>query len=139
MRTDTLKLSIILPVPASRLYHDWLNSTAHAAFTGSPVDINAVIGGLFSAWDSYIQGSTLEMQANRRIMQTWRTSDFPEHAPDSVIEVLFEPLQDKGKKSTRLTIRQSRIPAGQAAEYEQGWRNFYFDPMLAYYTDQSPK
>jgi hypothetical protein len=34
---------------------------------------------------------------------------------------------------TEVTIDHSGIPEGQAEEYENGWQEFYFDPMRKYY------
>ena len=36
------------------------------------------------------QGRNLELSPNRRIVQTWRSAEFPDTAPDSRIEVTFE-------------------------------------------------
>jgi activator of HSP90 ATPase len=129
MKTD-LTIKLTLPIPPERLYHDWLDSQAHSAFTGSPAHIQPQVGGEFSAWDGYIQGRTLEAESNRRILQSWRSADFPDGVPDSLVEVLFDARND----GTLLTIHHSRIPSGQADEYEQGWQDYYFKPMRAYYS-----
>lgn len=124
-----LVLSIILPVAPAKAFHDWLDSAAHTAFTGSPAKIDPLIGGKFSTGDGYIWGRTLDFSEYSRIRQSWRTSDFPESAPDSILEILFEP-QGKG---TRLTLIHTNIPEYQADEYEKGWQEYYFKPMKEYY------
>jgi len=116
------------------LYDDWLDSKAHTAFTNSPAQINPVVGGAFSAWDGYIQGKTIELNEGERILQSWRTSDFAPQSEDSLLEVLFTPTSQDEIHSTRLTLRHSHIPEGQAEVYEQGWQDFYFKPMLTYYS-----
>ena len=55
----------------------------------------------------------------------WRTTEFPLDSPDSRVEVLL----DKEAGGTRLTLMHSEIPEGQADEYLQGWKDFYFAPM----------
>jgi len=127
---NQLTLSVMLPVPPERLFRDWLDSAAHSAITGSPAFIDPWVGGQFKTWDGYIHGRTLEMQPGKRILQSWRTTDFPQGAPDSLVEVLFEPAAE----GTLLTIRHTRIPPGQAGDYAHGWREFYFDPMQAGYS-----
>ncbi len=127
---DELTLSVTLPVPPGRLFSDWLDSAAHSAITGSPALIDPWVGGKFRTWDGYIHGTTLEMQPGKRILQRWRTSDFPPDAPDSLVEVLFDPAEE----GTLLTIRHTHIPPGQADEYARGWQDYYFDPMMAGYS-----
>ena len=127
---NEMTLSATFPVPPERLFRDWLDSAAHSAITGSPALIDPWVGGQFRTWDGYIYGKTLEMQPGKRILQSWRTTDFSQDAPDSLIEVLFESSAD----GTLLTIRHTRIPPGQAEEYANGWREFYFEPMQAGYS-----
>ncbi len=126
---ESFTLSINLPVAPEVLYQAWMDSDAHAAFTGSPAEIDARPGGQFTAWDGYIWGTTLELHPFSKIIQTWRTSDFPPASPDSRLEVLFEP----GSGGTRLTFIHTNIPDGQAEDYRQGWEDFYFTPMADYY------
>lgn len=126
---DQLKLSIILPVKAEQLYLDWLDSVAHGAFTGSAANIKPVVGGQYTAWDGYISGKTLELDPPRRILQSWRSTDFPSDAPESLLEVLIEPDGD----GCRLTLVHTNIPDGQGKDYDQGWKESYFEPMEAYY------
>jgi len=126
---ETIQLSAILPASPEQIYRDWLSSTGHTAFTGSPAEVDPAIGGRFTAWDGYIEGTNIELEPYRRILQAWRTSEFPTGSPDSQLEVLLEAVEG----GTRLTINHSHIPEGQGAMYAQGWQDFYFTPMRAYY------
>ena len=127
---EQLQVTAVLPVRAERLYNAWLNSEEHAAFTGASAEITPSVGGEFSAWDGYIQGKTLLLEPFQRIAQSWRTSDFPSNAPDSQLEVLFEADGEQ----THLTLNHTNIPDGQGPEYRQGWVDYYFEPMQAYFT-----
>lgn len=126
---ETIQLSAILPASPEQIYRDWLSSTGHTAFTGSPAEVDPAVGGRFTAWDGYIAGTNIELEPYRRILQAWRTSEFPTGSPDSQLEVLLEAVEG----GTRLTINHSHIPEGQGAMYAQGWQDFYFTPMRAYY------
>lgn len=116
-------------VQPSQLYKDWLSSAGHSAFTGSPAEIEPNIGSRFTAWNGYIWGVTLELEPDQRIVQSWRTTEFPINALDSHIELIFEAV----KGGTKLTIHHSNIPDGQADGYEAGWKDYYFKPMVEYY------
>jgi len=122
-------LSEYFNVLPAKLFSDWLDSSAHSDFTESPADIDPKPGGKFTAWDGYISGSTKEIELGRRIIQNWRTTEFSDKEPDSVLVITFEP-EGAG---TRLTLQHSQIPDGTADGYEAGWRDYYFEPMKKYY------
>ncbi len=132
--TETIELSTTLPASAERIYRAWLDSAEHAGFTGGAAQIDPAQGGAFSTWDGYIQGTNLELEPHRRIVQAWRTTDFPAGSPDSRLEVILEPA---GEAETKLTLRHTEIPVGQGQEYLQGWRDYYFTPMQVYFGDQA--
>ena len=127
---ETIHCSTILPASPEQIYRAWLSSSGHSAFTNSPAEVDPAVGGRFTAWDGYIQGSNIELEPYRRILQAWRTSEFPTESPDSRLEVLFEVV-DGG---TLITINHSEIPSGQGSSYAQGWQEFYFTPMQAYFS-----
>lgn len=131
---ESLKMSVILPVPAGRLYRAWLSGAEHSAFTGSKATVTAGVGVAFTAGDDYIQGTTLELEPNKRIVQSWRTTEFAASDQDSRLEVLLEETS----QGTKVTLVHTNIPDGQAATYRQGWLDFYFMPMKQYFAP-SPK
>jgi activator of HSP90 ATPase len=126
---DSFELSIILSAAADEIYSAWLTSEGHSSMTGSPARVDGRVGGEFSAWDGYITGRMLELEPGHRILQSWRTSEFPEDAPDSRVEILLL----YGPEGTRLTLIHTEIPEGQAESYRQGWQDFYFNPMQEYF------
>ena len=91
--TESLQLSTILPASAQRVYRAWLSSEQHAGFTGGAAEIDPAVGGAFTAWDGYIQGKTLELEPFSRILQSWRTTDFPAGSADSLLEVRWPKLK----------------------------------------------
>jgi activator of HSP90 ATPase len=117
------------PASPEAVYEAWLDSAAHAAMTGSKAKIGKRVGEAFTAWDGYIAGKTLELQPGRRIVQSWRTSEFADRDPDSTIVVDLEPTRD----GARLTLIHSGAPDGQTGYENGGWRDFYFAPMKAYF------
>ena len=129
MVTESIRVSRVFPLSPQRLYEAWLDSGEHARFTGGEASIEANVGGAHSAWDGYIWGRIIELEPGRRIVQTWRTSEFPEGSEDSQLEILFEPEEG----GTRLTLIHTEIPEGQSARYESSWEDFYFEPMAKYF------
>ncbi len=118
-------LVVTINSKAEKFYEAYLSSEGHTALTGSPARVDGTVDGDFTAWDGYIQGMFLELEKNKRIVQAWRTAEFPEEAEDSIVEILLE--EDHGK--TKLTLKHTNIPKGQMDNYKAGWEDFYFKPM----------
>ena len=128
---DAFEISTVLTASAKQIYEAWLSSDEHGAMTGGAARIDPVAGGQFDAWDGYITGTTLELEPYRRIVQSWRTIEFPADAPDSRLEIVLE----ESAAGTHLTLKHSNIPAGQGSSYESGWASNYFDPMKDYFSE----
>lgn len=128
MSTESITLWEIFPASPREIYDAWL-STAHGKMVGSTATVDPRVGGAFTAWDGYIKGTTLELEPYRRIVQAWRTTQFPAASPDSRLELLLEQVEG----GTRLTIRHTEIPEGQSGACEQGWIDRYFRPMKEYF------
>ncbi|MSQ13291.1 MAG: hypothetical protein EXR47_03975 [Dehalococcoidia bacterium] len=128
---DTIKVSTVLPATPEQIYRAWLDAREHGLFTRRKATAQKRVGGKFTAWDGYIEGETLE--PNKRIVQAWRTTEFPEGSPDSRLEALLEPA----KGGTKVTLVHTNIPKGQVADLKQGWVDYYFEPMKAYFGQDS--
>lgn len=127
--SETLTISAFIPASPLQVYAAWLDGEQHTEMTGGAAHSEPVVGASFDAWDGYIHGMNLELEPGRRIVQSWRSSQFPDDAPDSRLELLLEPEGE----GTRVTLRHWDIPAGQAQDYEQGWHEHYFTPMREYF------
>jgi len=128
-------ITVTINAKAEAIYKAWLSTEGHSAITGSPAKVDGTINGDFTAWDGYIWGMFLELEPNHRILQAWRTAEFPSEAEDSIVEILLvettgldTPQKARGY-STIITLKHSNIPAGQADSYKTGWEDFYFKPM----------
>ena len=118
-----------IPAKPSEIYAAWLDSEGHAAMTGAKAVCSAKIEGTFQAWGGYIEGRNLELQENERIVQAWRTSEFSGSEPDSRLEITFKADGDV----TEVTICHSGL-SEHGMQYLQGWADFYFSPMRAYFS-----
>jgi uncharacterized protein YndB with AHSA1/START domain len=126
---DAFRITSMVPGLPERVYAAWLDSGAHTAFTGKTAKIDPSIGGKFVALDGYIHGRTVDLLPGRRIVQTWRTKEFPHSAHDSRLEIQFESAEG----ATRVTILHSHIPEGQGERYKKAWTDRYFYPMRGYF------
>ncbi len=130
---EEIKLSITLPVNADKLYSAWLNSRIHTLFTGGEASIKSTRGATFTAWDGYIFGKNLELKKGEYIKQSWRTVEFQEDWPDSILELCF--TEKNGK--TKLELYHYNLQKGQAEKYKKGWKEHYFKPMKKFFSDKA--
>src|SRR5689334_17027733 len=112
MPSESIQVTDLIPASAQRIYDAWLDGREHAGMTGGAATVESHVGGTFTAWDGYIRGSNLELEPARRIVQSWRSADFPEGSEDSRIELVLEPAEG----GTRITITHSNIPDGQGSD-----------------------
>ena len=91
MPLEAIEISTILAAEPQRIYDGWLSGEGHSAFTSSSATVDPVPGGRFTAFEGYIEGTNVELEPPRRIVQRWRTTEFPPGAEDSLLTVLLEP------------------------------------------------
>ncbi|MBA4420803.1 MAG: hypothetical protein C0391_06620 [Anaerolinea sp.] len=127
---EELHLTIKLPVSAEVVFNAWIDSTCHRDFTGGNAYIDPRNGGNFSAWDGYITGILLKLEPYHRIIQSWRTTDFHPLDPSSTLEIVLDEKDD----GVMVTFHHTDLPAGQGALYEKGWKEYYFEPMIGYFS-----
>lgn len=123
------EVAAVIPASPEALFAAWMSAEQHTEMTGGTAEVDPVVGGIFTAWDGFIWGTTLELDAPRRIVQTWRTSAFSASDPDSRIEVSM--TAEPG--GTLLRIRHSEVPDDHHDYEDGGWQENYFKPMQEYF------
>ena len=124
MKTKTIMQTIIFNVPPSEIYELLMDSEKHSAITGSEAEISKEIGGKIWAYDGHIAGENIELVPDKRIVQKWRGSDWPEgHFSEAVFDL--EEIKD----GTKLIFTQTSVPEEGYEDVSQGWFEFYWDPM----------
>ena len=126
---ESFEVSAVIPATPRQVYDAWLDGDRHAAMTGGAATGRPQVGAEHSAWDGYIIGRNIELEPGRRILQSWRTTEFSEGSADSLLEVVLGEIEG----GTKLTLRHSEIPDGRAGSYKKGWTEHYFEPMTAHF------
>jgi len=119
-----IRQSITLKGRPEEVYEALMDSRKHAKLTGATAKISRQVGGTISAYDGYIDGKNVELIRNKKIVQLWRGSDWPEGVFSRVTFVLH-----KIQGGTQISFRQSGVPDTQHKAIKQGWIDFYWDPM----------
>lgn len=129
-RTRTITQTVVVPATPGEVYDAFVNPRTHAAFTGAAATGAARVGGAFTSWDGYISGVHRELVRDRRIVQDWQTTEWPKGAAPSRVEWSFTTVTD----GTKVRMVHSHVPTEQADAYRQGWIDFYWQPLAAYFT-----
>lgn len=125
-------ISAVIPASPKAVYDAWLDSTAHARMTGTNTAKGSTeVGGEHEAWDGYISGVNLILNPGKRIVQSWRTTEFTDTDASSQIDLKFA----KAPRGTKLTLSHSNVPDTHTG-YKSGWVTHYFEPMKAYFAAQ---
>ena len=125
MAQKILKQTRTFEASAKDLYEAIMDSRKHAKFIGAPAKISAKVGGKFTAYGGSLEGENLELRPNKKIVQTWRSNDWPA-GHYSRATFTFVPV---GGRKTRMTFTQSGIPEGHFEDIKQGWITYYWEPL----------
>jgi activator of HSP90 ATPase len=128
-----IQFTITTKIPATpeNLYNTWLNSEGHAAMTGVHASISDRVDDTFNVYSNYIVGRNLELIPNKKIVQTWRTTEFDDADEDSIINIILTP----DGAETLLTLHHTNIPDG-SPDYAASWEEYYFLPMRFYFSQK---
>jgi len=132
LKFGTIEQTVFFKAAPEEIYDALLDPRKHAAFTGSPATTNAKVGAAFTAWDGYITGKNLELVKGKKIVQEWKTTEWPDGYPVSRLE--FTLTSKKG--GTELRMVHSKVPAEQVADFTGGWNSAYWDPLNEYLAEK---
>lgn len=104
--------------------------TSSARFTamcgGAEANISDAVGGEVSLFGGAVQARNVELVPGIRVVQTWRSADWPE----GVHSIVRFELSGEGD-STKIEFSQSGYPANAAEHLKEGWSQMYWGPMNA--------
>ncbi len=124
MNTKNIHQTVSIKAPPRAIYRALMDSRQHSQITGSKSVIAAKAGGVFRIWNGAIHGITLLLVPDMRIVQAWRSKDWPK---DHYSVASFS-LQRTGN-NTRLVFDQYGVPAKSYKSISDGWKTYYWKPM----------
>ena len=131
--SNTIRQEVTLKASPARVYATLLDGRRFSEFTGAaPAEIDPVAGGAFSCFGGIITGRNIELVPDRRIVQAWRVSRWPD-GHNSIVRLELHP---QGAE-TRLVMDHVGFPPemrahlnGEAAD--GGWHRQYWEPLNRY-------
>lgn len=122
----TIRQTVTIKASPRAVYEALMDSRQHAAFSGRPARISRRPGGSFAAYGSYLSGFTVELVPGKKIVQLWRSRNWPPFHYSIVTFAL-----EKGKAGTRLRFTQLGVPDHDYRAKKRGWVRSYWEPMKA--------
>jgi uncharacterized protein YndB with AHSA1/START domain len=127
---DLIDLTLLLTEEPKRVFNAWMDPREHATFTGGGLaTIEPWTGGRFTAFEGDVHGIFLGVDNAARIVQTWRTPEFPPESRDSRLTVTFEPAAG----GTKLRIQHADVPPKLLRKLQKGWESNYLKPLSKYF------
>lgn len=128
----TIKQTVHINAKPEEVYEAYVDAKKHGEFTGGETKFEiplrsggqsfegqAKVGGKFDIWEGELTGENVELVPGKRIVQKWRSNDWPEwHYSDLVIE-----LKADGE-GTELTLAQKNVPDDKFEDIDDGWHTY---------------
>jgi activator of HSP90 ATPase len=124
MKTKTIRQKLTFKGSAHDVYELLMDSKKHSELVGASARISKKVGAKFSVYDGEIDGVNLELVPDKKIVQSWRYSNWPEgHYSKATF------LIEEGGGETQLTFTQTGVPEEHYKDIAQGWHDYYWTPM----------
>jgi activator of HSP90 ATPase len=126
-KSITIHQEVDFNASPQRIYEALLDAKQFAAFSGRAAKINREVGGAFSLFDGHIAGRNVELVPNKRIVQAWRTVDWPE----GTYSIARFELKAQGS-GTHLVFDHIGFPEGLRDHLAEGWEGHYWSLLKKY-------
>jgi len=135
-----IKQEVHIDAKPEEVYEVYTDAKKHGEFTGGKAKFDARVSGKFDIWEGGLSGENLELVSGKKIVQEWRADDWPEgHYSTLTIELFADPSpsvilsEAKNLNGTRLVLTQENVPDDKADEIDDGWHQYYWEPMKEYF------
>jgi uncharacterized protein YndB with AHSA1/START domain len=119
---------VILKAKPKLVYDALTDAAQFSKMTGdAPATITREAGGAFSCFGGMIQGRTVELIPNQRIVQAWR----PKTWDAGIYSIVRFELKEEGS-GTRLIFDHTGFPEDQGDHLAAGWKSNYWEPLERY-------
>jgi activator of HSP90 ATPase len=123
----TIKQRARFKLEPGQVYHLLTDSQRHTKLTGQKAVIGNRVGSAFSTHGGRVSGILVDLVPGRRVVQAWRSKDFPVGA-FSMASFELSPTNDGG---TELVLTHRGVPKALIPSVEADWRTTYWDKIRA--------
>lgn len=125
---EAIHQEVVFKASRKRVYEAILDAKQFSKATGGlPAEISREAGGAFSCFGGKIKGRHVELVANERIVQAWRSEGWDA----GIYSIARFALTEQGS-GTKLVLDHTGFPTGQAEHLATGWKANYWDSLERY-------
>lgn len=129
MDTRVITHEVFISAPVHDVFEALVDSRRHTEMTGEQAQIDRTPGGPFTTCGGRVNGTTIELVADRTIVQSWRGANWaPGH--HSRVTISLKPVNEG--RGTQVLLVQSGVPAEHIDEISVGWHSHYWSKLPAY-------
>lgn len=112
-----------IKAPIDRVWQALTDADLIDKWNAGPAKFDAKEGGKFSLWGGDIHGTNTKLVPNKILEQDWYGHDITEQ----LYKVSF--LLSSKNGITTINLIHADIPDDEIKDYEDGWKDYYFDPI----------
>ena len=124
-----LQLHIDLDTEPLFVYSLWIDPPQQGLITEAFAKINPRPNGSYELWGGVVRGKFILLDPPKKIIQTWRTSEFAPQQASSRLTLDFKAH----KHGTRLLVTHENIPDVFLSQFEYAWKEFYFPRLKLHF------
>lgn len=121
----TIRQTYVIAATPSRVFKALTDPEEISAWSGAEAKMDATPGGVFSIWEGSIYGTNLEVEQDRKLVQTWREDSW-----DADSRVTFTLIA--AGNGTRVDLLHEDIPDAEHDAIAEGWDIYYLGVIKSY-------
>ncbi|XP_001950637.1 activator of 90 kDa heat shock protein ATPase homolog 1-like isoform X2 [Acyrthosiphon pisum] len=122
--TTTVVIDVVFQCSGEDFYNALTTPELVSAFTQQSVTFQTIKGGKFQLFDGNITGEFIELCPGKKIVQNWRTKQWPDWLY-STVTVTINQEEDH----TKVRVALVGVPKSDEAITRQNWERYYFTPI----------
>ncbi len=120
---------ISVPATPAQLFSFLTTGPLFSEVSGAPATIDDAAGGAFSLFGGMIEGRSVEVVPDQRVVQAWR----PKNWEPGVFSLVRFELRADGDKTT-VVLDHTGFPEGQDKHLGEGWHANYWTKLTAHFS-----
>lgn len=124
MAKISIRQSVEIKASPHDVYEALMDQEKHSEFTGEKAAIDRKVNGKFSTFGGYAKGKFIELIQDKRVVQTWKANDWMKDDVSTITITL-----KRTEAGTLLEFVQTGVPERFVEGIDQGWHEFYWEPM----------
>lgn len=124
---DPIHQEIDFKATPARIYEALLDAKQFSAFSKDTAEIEPHAGGAFKLFGGRIEGRTVELISNQRIVQAWRPASWPA----GVYSIVRFELSARGS-GARVVLDHAGFSEDKFEGLNDGWPLRYWHPLHKY-------